>query len=563
VVAVSFDDASLAAASSGCGCQTPGSKSNNGGLLAAIAMLGGLAAMALRRRRARHGATLAGIATIGAMASTMPGCACGDSNASGSSGCGSDCNQECQPALPLGLAGAYLSVAKASDGTYWVSGYNDSALSDGVSQLYGDLVVGKYDQGKGAVMWQSVDGLPPPRTDGTCPDNDPAGWRHGETDAADDVGLWTSIQIGDSNRPMVSYYDATHGAIKFAVLDNGTWTTHFVKQAAGSDSGRYSKLLIVDGKPVIVFLTIEAGMANKGRARVTVARSSDPAPKDPSVWAFEDAVVDDGEPCNGITCGDSNVCVKSSGVCQATVPGCSPACTGSQQCVTVMNAASCQDTITKDTPITYPNVFGDYISAQNGPNGIGIVAYDRIHGNLVALESKGSGSWKQTILDGETGSRTNNTAKDTGDCGIGASLFIAGDGTWHVSYVSGDDETVRYVSYKSGAAPSKPETVDDGMSVDGMPFTDGKHIVGDDSFIQVDGSGTVTVVYQDATAGTLRRATGTSGSTGHKWTTHKLDQSGKFAGFFPASVDTFVANYWRQLDRDTKDTHGDVAFVTP
>jgi hypothetical protein len=558
------DDSTLTTAASSCGCQTPGSKGNPGGLAAALAIIGGLIAIVLRRRGARNGVTIAGLGTIAAIASTTQGCACGDSNATGSSGCGSDCNQECQPALPLGLAGAYLSVAKASDGTYWVSGYNDSALSDGVSQLYGDLVVGKYDQGKGSVMWQSVDGLPPARTDGTCPDNDPTGWRHGETDAADDVGLWTSIQIGDSNRPMVSYYDATHGGLKFAVLDNGTWTTHTVKQAAGSDSGRYSKLAIVNGNPVIAFLTIEAGMGGKGRARVTIARSSDPAPKDPSPWTFEDAVVDDGEPCNGITCSGSQVCVKSSGVCQATTTGCTPAdCGSGNACVTVMNAASCQATITSTTVFTYPNVFGDYIAMQNGPNGLGLVVYDRIHGNLVALESKGSGTWKQTILDGETGSRTNNTAKDTGDCGIGASLFIAADGTWHVSYVSGDDETVRYVSYKSGGTPSKPEIVDDGMSVDGQAFTDGKHIVGDDSQIQVDDSGTVTIVYQDATAGTLRRATGTSGTTGHKWTTHKLDQTGKFAGFFPSSVDTFIANYWRANDPDTKDTHGDVSFVTP
>src|SRR5205085_1149173 len=147
----------------------------------------------------------------------------------------------------------------------WVSGYNDAVFSQttGETYLYGDLVVGRYDSGKQRVQWVSVDGLPEKRTDGTCPDSDPAGWRHGETDTGDDVGLWTSIQLDDAGHPMVSYYDATHKALKFASSQDGNaWSVHAVLGVPAADIGRYAKMLLVDGKPTIAFLVMEKG--NKG-----------------------------------------------------------------------------------------------------------------------------------------------------------------------------------------------------------------------------------------------------------------------------------------------------------
>lgn len=570
------NDPSLATASSGCGCSTPGAPATSGtGILSGLAMLSGLLFIALRRRgnasgeprvtRARRASpwALAGVGTIAAVASTTQGCACGDSSGQGGTGCGADCNQECQGPLPLGLAGTYLSVAKAKDNTIWVAGYNEASLSDGVNALYGDLVVGKYDVAKQSVTWQTVDGLPPPRTDGTCPDNDPSGWRGGETAAGDDVGLWTSMQLTDAGNPMVSYYDATHGALKFAFYDGNAWTSYTVRHAAGADSGRYSKMILVDGKPTIAFLTMEPGTAGALRSRVTVAHANDPTPKDPSGWTFDDAVVDDNEPCTGTTCGGGQVCVKSTGKCQATTTGCTPAdCGTGNACVTLKNAATCSATIGKDAIVTYPNAFGDYVAFQNIPGGgLALVVYDRIHGNLVALDHS-AGGWKQVILDGETGDRTKMTAKDTGDTGVGASLFVTNDGTWHVSYVDGVTETLRYVTYKGGKVGT-PEIVADGYGVDGTPFADGHHLVGDDSSISVDSSGTVSILYQDATAGKLHRATGIVSGGAHKWATHKIDQPGRFAGFFPAAVDQQVANFWRSVDKASKDEFGDVSFVTP
>ena len=113
----------------------------------------------------------------------------------------------------------------------------------------------------------------------------------------------------------------------------------------------------------------------------------------------------------------------------------------------------------------------------------------------------------------------------------------------------------------------RPEAIDDGdgVKVSGTAFADGKHVVGDDSFVQADDSGTVTVLYQDATAGTLRVATGSPQSGAHKWTIKVVPQQGKFAGFFPRTVpgQPDVANWYRTIDKGSKETTGDVVFVTP
>ena len=49
--------------------------------------------------------------------------------------------------------------------------------------------------------WETVDGIPT-RTDGTCPNYEPGGWRHGETDSGDNVGRWPSIQMSKNDKPM-------------------------------------------------------------------------------------------------------------------------------------------------------------------------------------------------------------------------------------------------------------------------------------------------------------------------------------------------------------------------
>ncbi len=578
-------DPTLQAASSACGCSTPGAEERHGGLLAALAVLVALGALARRRRRPAEwrGLRIRGgvVGSLAVLAGATQGCSCGGSAHTAppsKTECGIDCNQPCGPANLPGLIGAYTSVAVASDGTTWVAGYNDADVTNGL--LYGDLVVGKYDSGKSQVEWQDVDGLPPPRTDGTCPANASNTWRHGETNPGPDVGLWTSIQLDDTGNPMVSYYDATNAALKFASSADGgaTWNVHTVMQAAQSDIGRYAKMLLVAGKPTIAFLVEEPGTGGWARSRVVLATGNVGVPQAATDWSFQDAVVDEKTPCRVEFCAMGEVCVQSSMVCQPTVTGCSPADCGAstggigstpQACVTTAAKPTCEAILDGTHIDSYPDAAGDYVALAKGPQGVGLVVYDRTRGNLVGVSNQ-AGTWTVQILDGQTGANTSATRVDTGDVGVAASLAIADNGDWHISYVNGYTEALQYLLVPGGdlARPSAPEVVDTGLALEGTPNTDGQHIVGDDSSVSVDTSGTVRIVYQDATAGTLREARGAPGAASkHSWTVKPFDQPGRFAGFFPRYVPELqqVSNWFRATDHEQSPptVSGDVAFVGP
>jgi hypothetical protein len=573
-------DPTLPAAASACGCSAPGAASGpswaaGAGVLAALALAG------LRRRR---GTALA-IGSLGVVAAGAPGCSCGGGGSGGGelmaappTGCGDDCHQVCGTPNQQGLIGEYTSIAVGPSGTIWVAGYNDADVNN--AALYGDLVVGTYDAGKQRVVWQDVDGLPPPRTDGTCPPNDPATWRHGETDPGPDVGLWTSIQVDATGNPMVSYYDATNAALKYASSPDGgrTWTVHAVLSAHQSDIGRYSKLLLVQGKPVIGFLVVEPGTGGWARSRVVLATGKVPRPASASDWSLQDALVDEQTPCSAQLCAPGQVCVQSTMICQATVAGCAPSDCGAssasigstpQQCVAIMDASTCANVISSAAVGTYPAAVGDYVTMAAGPQGVGIVVYDRTRGNLVGVANR-AGTWSAQILDGQTGANSDPNRVDTGDVGIGASLAIADNGDWHVSYVNGWTESLQYLLVPAGdlSKPLAPEVVDAGTALGGMPYPDGQHIVGDDSSVTVDSSGTVRIVYQDATAGALLEAIGTPGANdAHTWSVRALAQAGRFAGFFPHYVAQAqqVENWFRTTDhtRSPPTVSGDVALVAP
>jgi hypothetical protein len=351
-------------------------------------------------------------------------------------------------------------------------------------------------------------------------------------------------------------------------------------QAAQSDIGRYSKLLIVNGKPVIGFLVIEPGTGDGwAHSRVVLATGNVATPATASDWNKQDAVVDKQTPCAAEFCPTSQVCVQTTGMCQATVSGCTPADCGAstagigstvQQCVTITGKPTCSNVVDKTYISTYPNATGDYVTMANGPQGVGVAVYDRTRGNLVGVANQ-NGAWNAQILDGQTGASTDPNRKDTGDVGVGASLAITSNGDWHVSYVNGWTEAVQYLMVPGGnlSKPLAPEVVDPGTGLGGKPYPDGQHIVGDDSSITVDSSGGVRIVYQDATTGTLLEATGTPGAGNkHTWTVKALsNDKGRFAGFFAHYVPQAqqVANWFRATDHTQNPpvVSGDVAFVAP
>lgn len=523
----------------------------------------------------RSRATIVGLGALALIAATNPGCGCGDDSTTSGTGCGADCNQVCGDGLPMGLVGAYTSVATAKDGTVWVSGYNDAPLDNTLSpgSLYGDLVVGKYDTGKKLVQWSTVDGIPPLPDGQKCPDNDPKGWRHGISDAGPDVGLWTSMQLDANDHPMVVYYDATNHQAKFATFDGTNWASYVLNQKAQADIGRYAKMIIVNGNPVVAFLGMEKGANGYTRSRVIVGRANAATPTTATNWVFEDAAVDEQTPCNPAFCDAGQVCVPTGaiapgqiGTCVAPVTGCTPAdCGTGKACVSVATKATCVAALSTTDPISFPNAVGDYVSLANGPDGLGLVVYDRVRGNLIGVTNAG-GKWNAAILDGQTGPNTDPNRKDTGDDGIACSLTIAPNKDWHIAYVNGIQEQLQYMLVPGGvfAQAFKPEVIDDGTD-SGKPYKDGIHVIGDDASIQLDASGNVVVVYQDSSAGTLRYANGVANGGTHKWTAHSVAQQNGFAGFFPRFVpnQSTLTNFYRKTDHTNRTVTGDVAFVSP
>ncbi len=558
-----------AAAAGGCGCtfvgqdQTPAS----GLALLGAALLGAALRLAQRRRKSVAERAVAGAAIV-TIAGSFAGCNCGDTvetaptDTSGAGGQAPDAGPVCTTdksceQLNPGLVGAYSSVATAADGTVWVAGYMEADWNEGNTYQWGDLVVGKYADGK--VAWQPVDGVPTEDID--LGQYDPKGFRNGQTSAGDDVGLWTSIAIGSSGQPLVAYYDRTNKQLKLAAFDGTAWTTQKVEGQAGSDIGRYAKLLLVDGVPTIAYLVIEPGDKGAVTSKVRLATAQSATPSE-GAWSYEDVVVDKATPCRAQFCGSGTACVVATKVCTKTADdkACAAACGSGEACVDQGGGkGACEKVYDKARLDSYPDAVGDYIAVAAMPSGgIGIAYYDRSRGNL-GIARKASGKWTTLIVDGEKPDKT-----DTGDVGVGASLFIDTKGDWHLSYVDGYSEAVKYLKVKQGTQVGTPEVADDGLGLGGQKFPDGQHLVGDDSRIFVTPGGEVHIAYQDATAGKLHHAVGSAAGEKHNWTVKAVAQDGKFAGAFAAIVQVNgqlqIMNWWRTGGASVK---GDVAFVAP
>ena len=148
--------------------------------------------------------------------------------------------------------------------------------------------------------------------------------------------------------------------------------------------------------------------------------------------------------------------------------------------------------------------------------------------------------------------------------GVGASLFVDSAASWHVAYVDASQRVLRYLEVANGSTVGKAEVVDDGLGVDGVPFDDAWHAVGEDANIVVTDSGEVRIAYQDATAGTLRYAVGTPQSGGgHTWSIKVVDD-GNTTGFFPKLLtvggETKIATWWRAGGAKIE---GNVRLVAP
>ena len=562
----------------GCGCTVAGETSSDGKLAGLLgALLIGVALRFGKRRRdggksapraaskkdeagtkvaaaapkVKAARTLRAMTSIAAVATAglFAGCNCGNVETSSTDNnttttTTGDACESCDKLSP-GLAGEYSSAVVVGD-TMWVAGYVEKSVSEkGDNFAWGDLAVGKVVGD--VVAWELVDGVPEQDVDPT--EYDVNGWRGGVTDPGDDVGLWTSIAAKDDGTIGVAYYDRTHRSLKFAQQNGTDWSVQTVQEKASSDLGRYAKLMWANGAWNIAFLAAEPGEGGAVSSGVRLATSSDG-----SAWTFEDVYVNKETPCAARYCASGNACIVETGLCTPKAAGCDPSCSSGQACVDV-GGLGCKDERTAAKLETYPDASGLYISLAADKGGLGMVFYDRVKGNLM-MASKASGSWVATVLDGEA----NGT--DTGDVGIGATLAIDSSGVWHVAYSNGYDESVQYLQIKDGA-PGTPEVIDDGSGIEGTPFDDGRHIVGDDASIHVTAGGDIHVAYQDATVGKLHYALGTPSANGHSWAVKVIDQPG-FGGAFSKIVDQQgslrIVSWYRNFGGEYV---GDVSIVKP
>ncbi|MBN1772333.1 MAG: hypothetical protein JXB32_13775, partial [Deltaproteobacteria bacterium] len=438
-----------------------------------------------------------------------------------------DCCAELPP-LPVGFVGSYSEVAVASDGTIWVSAYS---AGPGSRSPYGDLVVGTWDAATATVEWEHVDGVP---TDAT-PTGTITGWRGGISDPGDDVGKYSAIVVGTDDRPRVAYYDATNGALKYAVRGASGWVVADPVDDEG-DAGRWADLALdPDGRPVISYNALEEQTEFPGAwvSKVKVARANDEAGTSWSVTEVESVDI----PCWKELCGTSRVCVAATRECVVPDPesACgADGCESGEECID----GACAEVF--ETATDFPEGVGVVTGIDFLTDGEPLVVYyDRGAWNRLSGELQPHGDLKQAVWSGSAWSVTVLDGSGT-DAGWYPSVDVDDAGTRHIAYVDGIAEALIYLNPDAGL-----REVVDGRSLPGRV----RSIVGDDSSIRATAAGDVWIAYQDATARTLMLA---HRAPAGGWTTETYDTGTDSAGFFatlvlaPDATTPVVSTYWHR-----------------
>jgi hypothetical protein len=205
-------------------------------------------------------------------------------------------------------------------------------------------------------------------------------------DPANVVGQYSSIAIGPDGRPVISYWDATAGALKVAKCANaactGTATITTVDDPANT-VGEYSSLAIGgDGFPVISYRDATAGAlkvakcanaACTGAAAITTV--DDPANNVGEYTSL--AIGADGRPV--ISYFDRTASALKVAKCA------NAACSGTATITTV-----------EDYPAVPPVIVGTYTSIAISADGLPIIAYS--HGGLEPVTTHGAKVAKCTTV---------------------------------------------------------------------------------------------------------------------------------------------------------------------
>ena len=495
----------------GCGCTLGGAPSGTptGALLLVAA-----ATLWLLRRRLRGAAGRTLVAVVGA-STLLVGCGC--DNQKYQCTVDDDCAKMqcdpgripacdhnkcgCTPDLIIGDTGRYASMA-VIQGTAYVAAYNSN---------YGDLMLGTVTPPGRVTRWEFVDGVPD-----QAPDRVGSHVRGGVSAPGPDVGQYTSIIDSQARDPIISYYDATNGALKFASFGAIRWRSHIVDQAGSPVSGSKDSIgtwtsmtLDKNGNPGIAYAALVSANTPSGKpeGQLRFAQASNPDPQSAADWT--------------ITIVDSRPLPEM----QTTTGG------------------------------LLPDSIAIMISSARKIDGTAAIAYyDRLNGNLRYAEQDGSGKWRTIVLDGAAEDGT-----DTGDVGQYPSLFVDATGTAFISYVDAGHDNLLFVDTKTRT----PEVIDDGYRPNEETTSDGLpspvyHLVGDSTSIATSHD-IVLVAYQDSTAVELRLANRTKGQwvtqaiAGHEnpfrgsygfWAGLQLDGSGAYVGSYAIDQHVSPSDYF-------------------
>jgi hypothetical protein len=449
---------------SGCGSCDAGGGPTSGGLAlvlftALLVFRRRAAAMARAFARGRGPAMLGIGLGIGALSSLTPGCSCG-SNSGGPIACelNEDCAEACPGGdiplcfdneclcvddVPYGRIGPYSDVDVAANGDAYVSAY---------AQSHGDLVVARH-VGDGPIAdaeWEFVDGVPagPVVINGS-------NIRGGITDAGTDVGMYTSIQVGADDAPVVAYFDRTNGGLRFAGKFGGVWQSHTVDDGTGAINaelggeiaGMFASMSVRtdDGRPGIAYMALTSAGGGLTTSEVRFAAATTATPTTASDWQVY--VVD-----------------------KLALPAVDPG---------------------NPDVVPLPSGLGLFVdAARDAQQAPVVVYYDRINGDL-----------KMARFDAEGGQFRTPEVLDGGNADVGWYPAVAVDATGvaHVVYQDAARDDLKYIDSGSKA----PQVVDSGYRTvgtteSGLPKPE-LHIVGSDANIVLTTAGPM-VVYQDSTS---------------------------------------------------------------
>ncbi len=369
--------------------------------------------------------------------------------------------------------------------------YSDFVVLGGVgffsayAETYGDLVIGKFDQGAQAFTWWWVDGVP---AEGMITGG-PSGPRGGIADRGPNVGTDTAIALGANGNLHVAYRDVDNQALKYAlgVPDGDAFRWTNITLDADGDAGRWASISVdARGVPGIAYRVARRHEGEQWVSQVRYRLAKNDAPAAAADWlpAFvvSDSVLD--APCGGL-CARDEVCVASTQTCAAEEASAAPAPRARSAWPAPARRSSTCPRPRAPTPRA---------PACSPPRSATTPATPSSPGTTAPSVSSGGPSRRTPASAPPSSSPGYGMEGREGDMGSNVDVTIDDRGNAHFCFQDGNTDSLRYLAPELGL----DEWVDDGTRED-----DGRawavHVVGEDCNIRLDAGGNPLIVYQDAT----------------------------------------------------------------